>query len=66
MSITKLFPSGAYEISDIISGYLVCRTYYFCSKREALQEFRYEFPRRKRSRKQNPQPARAALKKKET
>ncbi len=64
MLITKLFPSGAYEIAELIDNHLLRRTYMGLSRREALQEFRYEFPRRKRSPKQNQQPARAARKKK--
>lgn len=43
MSITKLFPGGAWEISDIIAGQLVRRVYYGYNKREAIQEFRAEF-----------------------
>lgn len=42
MSITKLFPSGAWEISDIINGYLVRRVYYGYTKREAIDEFKNE------------------------
>lgn len=34
---------GAWRISDIINGYLVTRTYYFYTKREAQKEFRKEF-----------------------
>ena len=47
MIITKLFPSGAYEIAEVISGFLVRRTYMGLSKREANREFRNEFPRGK-------------------
>lgn len=43
MSITKLHPSGAWEVSDIIDGHLVRRTYYGYSKRQALAEFKAEF-----------------------
>jgi hypothetical protein len=51
MLISRLFPSGAWEIAEVISGFLVRRVYYFSTKREALREFRHEFPRRKRSKK---------------
>ena len=42
MTATKLFPSGAYEVSDIIGGYLVRRTYYGYSKAESIARFRTE------------------------
>ena len=42
MTITKLFPSGAVEVSDIINGYLVRRIYYGYTKREAARMFRAE------------------------
>ena len=38
---------GAWEVDDIIDGYLVTRTYYFYTKREAQRKFREEFPKRK-------------------
>jgi hypothetical protein len=40
MTITKLTPNGAYEISDIIGGYRVARTYYGYTKREAVKQFK--------------------------
>jgi len=40
MTATKLFPSGAWEISDIIGGYLVRHVYYGYIKREALAAFK--------------------------
>ena len=43
MTATKLFPSGAYEVSDIIGGRLIRRTYYGYTKREAVQAFRAQF-----------------------
>jgi hypothetical protein len=43
VSATKVFPSGAWEISAIVRGYLVRRVYYFMSKREAIAEFKAEF-----------------------
>jgi len=43
MTVTKLFPSGAWEVSDIIGGYLVRRTYYDYTKRQAIAEFKREF-----------------------
>ena len=51
MSISRLFPSGAYEITDLIDNHLVRKVYYFSTRREALREFRHEFPRRKRTNK---------------
>lgn len=41
MSITKNI-NGAYVVSDIINGYLVQRTYYGHTKREAILLFKYE------------------------
>ena len=40
--VTKLFPSGAWQIRDIIGGYWVTRTYYYYTKREAMRLFRQE------------------------
>ena len=40
MTITKLTPSGAYEISDIVGGYRVARTYYGYTKRDAVKLFK--------------------------
>lgn len=45
MTVSKLTPSGAWEVSDIIGGYLVRRVYYGYTKREAIREFRAEFKR---------------------
>jgi hypothetical protein len=42
-TITRAVPSGAWIISDMISGYLVTRTYYGHTKRDALRLFREEF-----------------------
>lgn len=42
-SISKKHPSGAWEVSDIIDGYLVRRTYYGVGKRSALAAFKAEF-----------------------
>jgi hypothetical protein len=42
MSIDKN-NEGAWRISDIIGGYLVTRTYYFYTKREAIAKFKAEF-----------------------
>lgn len=43
MTIEKLFPSGAYEISDIIDDYLVTKKYMGYTKKEAIAEFKAEF-----------------------
>lgn len=50
MIATKLFPSGAWEVSDIIGEHRVHRTYYGYRKREALRLFRAEFPVTRRPR----------------
>ncbi len=34
--------AGAWIVSDIIGGYLVTRTYYYYSKRDALADFKRE------------------------
>lgn len=41
MTATKLH-NGAWQISDIIGGHLVTRTYYGYTKREALRLFKSE------------------------
>jgi hypothetical protein len=40
VTTTKKIPSGAWEVSDIVGGYLVTRTYYGYTKSEALALFR--------------------------
>lgn len=47
MTITRIFPSGAWQVSTIINGYLVTRTYYGYTKREAIALFRSETKRGK-------------------
>lgn len=42
MTITKIRHSGAYQISAVIGGHLVTRTYYGYTKRESVQEFNKE------------------------
>jgi len=39
ISMTRLFPSGAWECSTIHKGYLTRRVYYFYTKREARAAF---------------------------
>lgn len=39
---TRLFPSGAWEVCDLIGGSWVRRTYYGYTKREAVTLFRRE------------------------
>lgn len=34
----------AWIISDIVEGYRVERAYYYCTKAQAMAEFRQEFP----------------------
>ena len=48
MTCTKLFPSGALEISDVRNGQLVRRVYFDFTRKEAIADFRREFPLRKR------------------
>jgi len=43
MSVSRNY-SGAWVISAVISGYLVTRQYYFYTKREAIRQFKAEFP----------------------
>lgn len=40
-TVTKLH-NGALEVSDIIGGYLVRRTYYGYTKREAIAQFKQD------------------------
>lgn len=42
MTVTKQAHSGAYVVSDLVDGYLVTRTYYGFTKREAVRMFREE------------------------
>lgn len=42
MTITKLHPSGAIEISDTINGYLVTRRYFGYTQRGAKMMFKQE------------------------
>lgn len=42
MTIERKY-QGAWVVSDIIGGYLVTRTFYGYTKREALRMFRAEF-----------------------
>lgn len=41
MTIERLH-NGAWQISDIVNGYLVTRTYYFYTKRDAMRAFKRE------------------------
>ena len=43
MTVEKLFPSGAYIVSDVIDGWLVTKKYYGYSKRGALRMFKQEY-----------------------
>ena len=42
MIVERLFPSGAWHIYATVNGYLMQRTYYFYTKREAMHMFRAE------------------------
>lgn len=48
MTIQKLFPSGAIEVSDVIEGYLVRRVYFGYTKRQAAALFRADTKRKPR------------------
>jgi hypothetical protein len=39
---SRLYPSGAWEVSDIVGGYRVARTYYGYTRREAVALYRRE------------------------
>jgi hypothetical protein len=43
MTITKLFPSGALEICDVIDGRLCRKVYHGYTRAEAKRAFRREF-----------------------
>jgi len=43
MTIEKVKHNGALIISDIIDGYLVSKTYYGYTKKEAIKLFRSEY-----------------------
>ena len=38
--VSRLFPSGAWQVSDIVGGYLVARTYYGYTRAQAVALFR--------------------------
>ena len=40
---TQLFPSGAWEVSAVIDGQLVRRSYHGYTKREAIRRFNATF-----------------------
>lgn len=42
MTVSKLH-NRAWQVSDIIDNYLVTRTYFYFTKREAIAKFRAEF-----------------------
>lgn len=41
--INRLFPSGAWEVSDITDNYRLRRRYFLCTRREAVRQFKAEF-----------------------
>lgn len=41
-TVEKLFPSGAYEVSDIINGQLIRRRYFGYTKAEAIAQFQQD------------------------
>lgn len=40
MTVERLKPSGAYQISTIKNGYLIHKTYYFYTRKDAVADFR--------------------------
>lgn len=42
MTVTKLHHSGAWQVSEIVNGYLLTRTYYGYTKRESISNFNKE------------------------
>lgn len=48
MIIKKTFPAGAWEIFDIRGNEICRKIYFFYTKKEAIAEFRAEFPLRKK------------------
>jgi hypothetical protein len=40
--VSRLYPSGAWEVSDIVGGHYVRRTYYGYSRARAVALFRRE------------------------
>jgi hypothetical protein len=47
MTVTRLFPSGAYEVSALRNGHLVRHVYYGFTRREAVADFRLNHPKGK-------------------
>lgn len=47
MIANKQFPSGAWEISEIVNGVRVARIYFGYTKKEAAQRFRDELKKEK-------------------
>lgn len=48
MTITRLFPSGALEVSALRGGHLIRRTFHGYTRAQAIAEFRATYPARKR------------------
>lgn len=44
MTVEKNPINGAWSISDVINGHLVSMQYFYYAKREAVAEFKAEFP----------------------
>jgi hypothetical protein len=42
VTIEKVYPSGAWRISDMREGYRVTRVYYGYTQREAIKEFKVD------------------------
>lgn len=40
--VSRLYPSGAWEVSDIVGGYRYARTYYGYTRAQALRQFKEE------------------------
>jgi len=42
LTVTRIAHTGAYQVSTILDGYLVTRTYYGYSKQESINLFKVE------------------------
>ena len=42
LTVARIIPSGAWQVSAIIGGHLVTRTYYGYTRREAVMRYRQE------------------------
>ena len=45
VSVYRSFPSGAWQVCDVVGGYLTTKTYYGYTRSEAVRMFRAEYGR---------------------